>query len=419
MPAARASRSLWVLIVSNILGGIGVASGISVGALLTQHIGGTQWAGVGQAMSVLGAGIAAVPLASLAARSGRRRALVLGYTVSTVGGVTVIAAAAMGSLLLLLAGLTLFGAAQAADLQTRYAASDTSTPQTRARTMSLVVWATTIGSVMGPNLMGAGASLGARIGLMELAGPYLFSVVAFAAAGVVIATLMPGGLPPQGAGAQGRDAQAAPATRPVGAPAALSWASRHPVARFAVLLIAVAHAVMVGLMSMTSVHLADHHHGLEVIGIVISLHILGMYAFSPVFGWLADRFGAMKLSLGSLVTLAVSIGLGWVAGWNADIPVTVAALFLLGLGWSAALIASSTLLANVDSGEVRIPLQGATDAVMSYSGAAAAIVGGPVLAAVGYSGLSLASGVLLIPALVVGWLAHRAPDPGFTDASQR
>lgn len=414
MSASNASRSLWVLIASNILGGIGVASGISVGALLTQYIGGTAWAGVGQAASVLGAGLAAVPLASIAARAGRRRALTVGYAVSLVGGLVVLWAAAIGSLVLLLAGLTAFGAAQAANLQTRYAASDSAAPQSRAKTMSLVIWATTIGSVMGPNLMGAGAAAGNRVGLPELAGPYLFAVVAFAAAGIIIGLLLPGGLPTQDQGQQ----QARP-KRAVSAPAALKWASKHPVARFAVLLIAVAHAVMVGLMSMTSVHLADHHHGLQVIGMVISLHILGMYAFSPVFGWLADRFGAMKLALAALVTLAVSVGLGWIAGWDADLPVTVAALTLLGLGWSAALISSSALLANVDSGEVRVPLQGATDAVMSYSGAAAAIVGGPVLAAIGYSGLSLASGVLLIPALVVGWLAHKAPDHGFALAAQR
>ncbi len=414
MPESHATRSLWVLIVSNVAGGIGVASGISVGALLTQQIGGTQWAGVGQAASVLGAGLAAVPLASLAARSGRRRALTLGYTISTVGGLVVLGAAAIGSLVLLLAGLTMFGSAQAANLQTRYAASDTASPQKRARTISLVVWATTIGSVMGPNLMSAGARVGGRLGLPDLAGPYLFAIAAFAVAGIVISLLLPGGLPTQDQSPRPESMK-----RAVSAPKALVWASKHPVARFAVLLIAVAHAVMVGLMSMTSVHLADHQHGLPTIGAVISLHILGMYAFSPVFGWLADRFGAMTLSLGALVTLAVSLGLGWVAGWNADLPVTIAALFLLGIGWSAALIASSALLSNIDSGEVRVPLQGATDAVMSYSGAAAAIAGGPVLAAIGYSGLSLASGVLLIPAVVVGWLAHRAPDPGFAVSAQR
>lgn len=414
MPETRAARSLWVLIASNIAGGIGVASGISAGALLTQQIGGTQWAGVGQAASVLGAGLAAVPLAAVAASSGRRRALTIGYAISTLGGVVVLGAAALGSLALLLLGLTLFGSAQAANLQTRYAASDTSTPEKRARTISLVVWATTIGSVMGPNLMSAGAAAGGWIGLPALAGPYLFAVAAFTVAGIVVGLLLPGGLPNADQG-PGPGVQ----RRSVTAPQALVWASRHPVARFAVLLIAIAHGVMVGLMSMTSVHLSDHHHGLSVIGMVISLHILGMYAFSPVFGWFADRFGAMTLSLAGLLMLALSVVLGWFAGWNADLPVTVAALFLLGLGWSAALIASSALLSNIDSGEVRVPLQGATDAVMSYSGAAAAIAGGPVLAAVGYLGLSLASGALLIPALIVGWLAHRAPDPGFAEQAQR
>ena len=224
-----------MLVVSNILGGVGVASGIAVGALLVEQVGGTSVAGLGQAMSVLGAAIAAVPLVAVATRWGRRWALTLGYALAVLGGALVVVAATLGSLVLLLLGLGLFGVAQATNLQTRYAASELAPAATRARTMSIVVWVTTIGSVAGPNLTAAGARLGVGVGVPALAGPYLFSVAAFALAGIVLSLCFrPGhgcrGRP--GAGAvrvTGLRAVERP-VHPVGATGALRWAARHPVA---------------------------------------------------------------------------------------------------------------------------------------------------------------------------------------------
>ena len=334
-----------MLVVSNILGGVGVASGIAVGALLVEQVGGTSVAGLGQATSVLGAAIAAVPLVAVATRWGRRWALTLGYTLAVVGGALVVVAATLGSLVLLLLGLGLFGVAQATNLQTRYAASELAPAATRARTMSIVVWVTTIGSVAGPNLTAAGARLGVGVGVPALAGPYLFSVAAFALAGIVLGLCF---RPGTGAGVgPAREQSASPASapssapvHPVGATGALRWAARHPVACFAVVLITAAHATMVMVMAMTPLHM--HHDGmsLEVVGIVISAHIMGMYAFSPVFGWLTDRYGALRVAFGGIGIFAAAIALGLVAAAGAGLAATMAALVLLGLGWSASLIAS-------------------------------------------------------------------------------
>lgn len=401
------TRSLGALILSNALGGVGVASGIAVGALLTASLGGTALAGVGQALSVFGAGLMAVPLATLAARRGRGRALTVGYAAAASGAVVVLVASWLGNLGILFAGLLLFGAAQATNLQTRYAASELVDPARRGRTMSVVVWATTIGSVIGPNLTAAGAEVGRTLGLPDLAGPYLFSVAAFTLAGLSAALLY---RRPAGWAAPTETGR-----RPAGALAALGWAFRHPVARFAVVLLVTAHAVMVGLMSMTPVHLGHHDHQLTVIGFVISLHILGMYALSPVFGWLADRVGPMRTALLGIITLGVSAAIAF--AWKDNLTLVTVALFLLGVGWSASTIAASVLLAGVDAGDVRVPLQGATDALMSYGGAAAAVLSGPVLVLIGYNGLAIACAALLLPAAAVGWVARRHrrtagdPDP--------
>lgn len=411
---ANTTRSLSALVVSNVLGGVGVASGIAVGSLLVASMGGTALAGLGQALSVLGAGLLAVPLANLAARSGRRRSLTLGYGIAALGGFIVLLAARFDLLLVLLLGLLLFGAAQATNLQTRYAASELATPARRGTTMSIVIWATTIGSVLGPNLSSLGARLGRNFELPDLAGPYLFSVTAFVLAGIAMSVLFVGRRTPGGKTAP--PAPAAPPNR-ASAATALRWASRHPVARFAVALIVVGHAVMVGIMSMTPVHLGQHGHGLRAVGLVISLHILGMYALSPLFGSLADRIGAMRTALIGLVLLGTAALL--ILAAPGQFPLVTVALVLLGLGWSAATISGSVLLAGVDSGEIRVPLQGATDAMMNYGGAAAALIGGPLLAVLGFGGLAVVAGALIVPAALVGWYARLHPDAAIAARHQR
>lgn len=413
--SARA-RSLIALVLTNVLGGIGVASGIAVGALLVASMGGTALAGVGQALSVLGAALLAVPLANLAARRGRRRSLATGYAIAAGGALVILVGARLDWFVLLLLGLVAFGAAQATNLQTRYAAAELATPAHRATVMSTVIWATTIGSVLGPNLSSLGAALGRRFDVPDLAGPYLFSLAGFLLALVAVAALF-AARPTAPTGPVNAPAASGTATRPASAIGALRWASRHPVARFAVLLIAVGHAVMVGIMSMTPLHLQAHDHGLSAVGLTISLHILGMYAFSPVVGALVDRFGAMRAALAGLLLLGLSAVLILIA--PASFVSVVAALVLLGLGWSFTIISGSALLAGVDSGEVRVPLQGATDALMNYAGAGAALLGGPLFAWIGFGGLAIAAGTLIMPAALVGWYARAHTDRTFATSDQR
>lgn len=390
-----ARRRIGVLIASNLLGGIGVASSVAVGGLLAEQLGGTAFAGFAQATSVLGAAIAAVPLATLAARRGRRTALATGYAIALVGGLVIILSAIVAQFVVLLMGLAMFGVGQAVNLQSRYAASDNAEPAARGRIMSLVIWSTTIGSVLGPNLTNVANDFGFTLGLPRFAGPYTFSIAAIITAGVII-MLMYGGE------RRARPAQGEPivAAGAVGAITALKWAFANPTARMAVVLTASAHAVMVMVMVMTPVHMQHHGDSLTVVGIVISLHVLGMYALSPVFGWAADRFGATRSAAFGVAVLLVAILLGLIAasaggGW------TIAALTVLGTGWSCCVISASTLLASTPDSRVRVPLQGATDAGMNYAGAAAAAFAGPILAVGGFHAVNLAALALLVPAAVL------------------
>lgn len=434
-PAAE-RRRIGVLVLSNLLGGVGVASGVATGGLLVASVAGTSAAGLGQAANVLGAGLAAVPLAALAARSGRRWSLSAGYAIAVIGAGFVLVAALSAHVILLLVGLGLFGVATAANLQSRYAAADGVSVTARARVMSIVVWATTVGSVAGPNLAEPGARSARVFGLPMLAGPYVFSLLSFAAAGLVIAlayrasggsgagttepsaasTTDPGrahATDSSGASTTLRSSTAtglsrAAAPTPMVSLAAMRWAASHPPARLAVVLIASAHAVMVMVMVMTPLQLQHHGMTLTVVGVVISLHTLGMYGLSPLFGWLTDRWGTLPTARFALGTLVCALALGFTAAWlGGSTPLTAVALLILGLGWSAATIAGSALLTETAAPHVRVPLQGAADAGMNYAGAIAAAVAGGILAFGGFELINTVAALLLLPAIVLSVIRPR------------
>ncbi|MGO1627372.1 MFS transporter [Microbacterium sp.] len=413
-PVALARTRIGVLIASNLLGGVGVASSIAVAGLMAERLAGTEFAGFAQAMSVLGAAVAAIPLATLAAKAGRRAALAVGYSIALLGAVTVITAALIEQFILLLIGLAMFGTAQAVNLQSRYAAGENASAAARGRVMSLVIWSTTIGSVAGPNLTNLGNEFGFSLGLPELAGPYVFSAIAIACAATVIVVFYGGDrtrrpsdgiAAPDGPGDATdpvRSEAPAPAAEVarVSAVAALRWAFAHPRARMAVVLTACAHSVMVMVMVMTPVHMQHHGDSLTIVGVVISLHVLGMYALSPLFGWFVDRIGAVRTAAIGVALLLAAVVLGLIAaslggGW------TPTALVVLGIGWSACIISSSTVLASNPDASVKLPLQGVTDAGMNYAGAAAAALAGPILAWGGFHGVNIVALVLLAPAAVL------------------
>jgi MFS family permease len=391
-------RAVPVLVGSQVLGGVGVASGIAVGGLLAEEVSGsTALSGLAQTATVLGSAALAVPLARLAAARGRRPALATGYALGLLGTGLVVVAAVLGSFPLLVAGLLLFGGATTSGLQARYAATDAATARTRGRALSVVVWATTAGAVLGPNLSGLGGRVGTALGLPALAGPYVFSAVSFAAGALVVGLLLrPDPLLVAGSTTAPARSSVRDTLRVVGA---------VPAARLGLAAVATAHAVMVGVMVMTPVHLGHGGASLQVVGIVISVHIAGMYAASPVMGWLADRAGRVATVGLGVVLLAGALLVGALAPADARGWVTVSML-LLGLGWSAGLVAGSTLLSESVPADVRTSVQGTSDLVMGLAGAAAGALAGPVLAAGGYRSVTVAAAVLLVPVVV---LLARAP----------
>jgi len=399
-------RTVAVLVAGQALAGVGVAAGLAVGALLAEEVSGSAaLSGLAQTATVLGAAMLAVPLARLSATRGRRVGLATGYGLGALGSVTAVAAGVLDAFWLLLAGMAMFGGATASGLQARYAAADLAAPERRGRDLSIVVWATTVGAVIGPNLADPASDTAGAVGLPPLTGAYLWSIGAFMLAAVVVTGLLrPDPLLTLhrlgGAGSGGGRSRSLVES--------LVVVRQSPRAVFALTVMAGAHAVMVSVMVMTPLHMSHGGAELPVIGLVISGHVAGMYALSPVFGWLSDRLGRVPVTwLGAGLLLSALSLAGTAPAHQSDL--LGVALFTLGLGWSASLVAGSTLLTESIPAAERPGVQGAADLVMGLCGAAGGAVAGLIVGLAGYGALNAAAATLMVPLVfVVWWRAQRA-----------
>lgn len=402
------------LFTAQLFSGAGIASGYAVGGLLAEQITGrTAMAGFAQMSVILGAGLVAYPLSTLAARFGRRTALTLGFGIGTLGAAVVLIGVAVGFLPLFMVGMMLCGSSTAAGLQARYAASDTANPAKPGQAMSIVIWATTVGSVLGPNFTEPGSRLGEVLGMNPLAGPYLISMGCFLLAATAAFTLTPERHALSSpTGEQETTARTEPQSRPSFGEA-LRYLLGQPVARYAVITVITGQMIMTNVMVMTPVHMDHQHFDLTAVGIVVSIHIMGMYVFSPVFGWMSDRWGPGSVITSGAIVYAVTVVLGI---YDSLLPVSNfvilnIALFLLGVGWSMFLIGGSSLLVKSVSDRMRVPLQGMSDSAMNLGGALMAAFAGTALQLGGFFLINaLAAGVLLVNILFALLARRRKPE---------
>lgn len=398
-------RTLGTLVVSQAVGAIGITIGVATASLLARDISGSETqAGLAQTFQVLGTAVAAYLLALLMARRGRRVGLVTGYLLGAAGAVLAVVAGVVGSMSVLLVGAVLLGATTAANSSSRYAATDLAPEETRGRALSVVVWATTLGAVLGPNLTGVGALAARRLGIPELTGGFAIGAVALVLAAVWLhVRLRPDPLLLAQAGAQ--VVAEVEHSRSWGRFRAALRAEPSLVAAIAGM--ACAHAAMVAVMVMTPLHMEHGGAHLSVIGFVISVHVLGMFAFSPLVGMAADRVGRSPvLGAGGAVLLASLVLCGLApegSSWQ-----IFAGLFLLGLGWSFATVAASTIIADRTPVAARTDVQGTADMVMSLTAAAGGALAGVIVGFLGFAVLAAFSALLAGVVLASGVLTARA-----------
>lgn len=440
-------RTVALLGTAQVFGGIGTGATVSIGSILAVELSGSSaWAGAVATVMTLGAALAALPLAALADRRGRRIGQVAGLSAALAGAVLMVLAVVSGLFVLLVLGAAGIGVGSAASLQARFAAVDLADPEHRGLALSTVVWAVTIGAVTGPNLIQPGTVVGQALGLPPVAGPFVISGAGLLLAAALLFVglrpdplLLARELAAQQARTGLQDAQAveqAPSPRLAGRPGigpagqgahdggtlarGLRAIRGSRTALLAVAAVVGAHAVMVGVMSMTPLHLQElvegpgaSHAGhtasgdvLVIIGFTISLHIAGMFALSPVMGWLTDKAGRAQTIMIGFTLLIAAVA---VAGFGQASTAAVAVgLVLLGLGWSAATVSGSTLLAESVAQESRVAVQGVSDMLMGAAGAVGGAVSGLVLSWTGYLGLNLVGGAVGAAVLAAAFMTVMA-----------
>jgi MFS family permease len=373
-----------VLASVQVLAGIGSAGTVAAGSLLVASITDSETlAGLAQTSSVLGAAAMALPLSRLTQRGGRRLGLSVGYFVGAIGALSAIIGGTKEILIFMLLGAFLIGAASAAGYQARFAATDLATDESRSRQLSFVVWGSTIGAVAGPNLMGPSGNFAEVLGLPRLVGPYVVALITLGLGAIVIQLFL---RPDPYITAIQIEDKGEIDNKLLPARQALRLISQNPRALIAVAAIAIGHVAMVSVMVMTPVHMAHVEVTLTIIGLVISVHVAGMYAFSPVVGWLSDKFGRIPIIRAGVLILLLSTFVSGTAAAD-DVIRMGTGLFLLGLGWSCTLIAGSTLLSESVTNELRPSSQGASDLLMNLMGAGGGALAGVIIGTLGYGWL--------------------------------
>ncbi len=402
-------RTIAVLSIALVLGGLGISGAVTAGGLLVAEVSGRDsLAGLGQTSVVLGSALMAVPLARVSMRWGRRLGLAGGYGTGVLGAVLVLTATAWSSTPLLLLGLALFGAAVAAGLQSRFAATDLAHPAHVGRDLSIVVWMTSIGAVVGPNVAQPAAATARALGMPGVSGVFLWSGIGFVVAAVLLlVALRPDPLllarERRGGVFSGTPARS-PRLRDAFAVIRATSSSRLAFAA-----VVLAHATMVGLMVMTPLHLNHGGHDLRIVGLVISVHVAGMYLFSPLVGAAADAIGRVAVIAIGAVTMAAGGVLAAFAP-SSDSTTVGIAMFLLGIGWSGCSVAGSALLTASVPEPDRPSAQGVTDLSMGAAAASAGALAGVVFGVWSYAALGVAVALLIAP-LAVGaaWALRRRP----------
>lgn len=398
-PAVR-RRLLGVLLGAVVCGSTGHAIAMTFGGIVAADLTGTNaWAGVPVAVGALGTALASLPLSRLMGRWGRRPGLVLGYGLAMLGSGLAMAGALAAHLGLFLLGMGFYGISNSSNLLARYAAADVAPSARRGLAIGLTVGAATVGALIGPNLLDFSAHLGGHFGLPPVGSPFLIGVGGFGMAALLIATLL---RPDPLAVAR---ALAAPTRGAAPAVPARSLRAivRQPAVQVALGALMMSQLVMIATTSTAPVYLRDQGHGLHTVGLAASLHIAGMYATSPLTGWLADRLGRLTVILVGALLLTAAIA------WAALVPGSdsfqvIVALILNGVGWNFGFVAGSALLTDALRPAERTTLQGLADLATGLMGALGSAAGGVILQAWGFIPLNAAGALLVLGPLAVFWL---------------
>jgi len=403
-------RSLFIVVLSQIFGGAGLAAGITVGALIARDmLGSASFSGLPAALFTLGSALSAYLVGHLSQRFGRRYGLSTGFITGGIGAIGVIIAATIGNVLLLFLSLFIYGAGTSTNLQARYAGTDLANEKQRATAVSIAMVSTTLGAVAGPNLVTPMGKVASSIGIPALAGPFILAAFAYISAGLILLIFLKPDpfLVARAIEARRIKEQVNQITDQVNQKLETKINRVGIVAGALVLVLS--HVVMVAIMTMTPIHMEDHGNGLSAVGLVIGLHVAAMYLPSPITGILVDKIGRVFMVVASGITLAISGLMAAFVPGDSLLWLTVA-LILLGLGWKFGLISGTTIIVDSTNLKSRAKTQGSVDVWVALGGTAGSLLSGVIVAYSSYMMLGLLGtylALLIIPIIVWAQLKEK------------
>lgn len=360
---------------------------------------GERTTGLIYAIYGLSVAAAAAAVGRLMDRAGRRSGLMLAYVLLAVGGGGFALAIASEWVTGMLLAAIPFGAGAGGALLGRTAMADMYPPERRGRAVGILVVAGTLGAVGAPPVTGAILDAAHHRGWANaLSLPWLAVPLLALVALALVTALRPdprdlaAGGAPEGGGRR-RPAREVFRLRTV-------WT--------AAVTVAVAQAVMVTYMGV--IPIAVHRHGATgvTVSLVVSLHLAGMFAFSPMIGSLLDRWGRRPVLLAGCVLLLAGVGLD---SFTSGTPLLTAGLVLVGIGWSAAYVGSTAVISDSTSVAERGAALGAADLTASLAGSGAVVGGALLVEGAGLGVLGLAA---LVPLLAAAALLSPLREPART-----
>ena len=388
-------HTIRTVIFSQMLGGAGLAAGITVGSLIAAEMLGTEkYAGVPSALFTIGSAGAALLVGRITASSGRRLGLATGFFLGGIGALLIILATVLTNIWLLFFALIIYGAGTATNLQARYAGTDLALPHKRATAVSMAMVATTFGAVLGPNMVGVMSHIAIFLHIPELAGIFILAAGAFFAAGFILYFFLK------------PDPYLLARDIAIEAPIEEQGIHNQGLIYLGGFVMVMTQIIMVAIMTMTPLHMQHHQHSVNAIGLVISFHIASMYLPSLITGTLVDKIGAHKMALIAGFVLVLAAMTTMLAPTDSVLLLTLG-LSLLGIGWNFGLISGTTAVVDGTNTLERPKVQSRIDVLIAVFGSLAGILSGVIVNYSDYAVLSFIGILLAVFIIIVVFITRK------------
>jgi MFS family permease len=372
-------RNMLLFALSQSFVGAAVQLAYGVGPLMVVALtGSASLAGLTVAMFGVSRFLVSYPVGQITDRYGRKPGIQLGLILALIGTVVVGIAMLFHHVALLIVGITVFGMGFNAAQQLRVAATDMYPPRMRGRALGYVATGALLGIAFSPLLMALSESIASRLGVEAIALPWLMNPTMILL-GMVLVTFVKPDPKEIGMNLQRYYPDYVPPPRlprEQQAPFSIWTVLGNRRMRLAVISNCAGQANMSIVMVLTSLVLSHHGYSLTAIMFSHMFHSAGMFAFTIPLGWLADKFGREQVMYpGVAVTLVGAI----LVTFMGDYASVTFGTFLVGLGWSAANVASTALIADHAETAQRGRAIGVSDSGAGAMTVLAAVVTGPLV----------------------------------------